>query len=470
MSGVIVDRQRSASTDAVLLLTLYALEACALLMAIGLHGHGQAAGLLDLSSRGSRLFAGASIGAAVASGLLAWRARRYFPGHTRAFWMTVGMNLVTLAFAGTSAEIVLRATVTRKPQGEFIGGRLLPPRRWNDVAAWNRELLTRNPSNISYFIADDLLGWTIGPGRVSKDGVCASSVEGIRSADPSVVYLRTRPRHRIALVGDSFTFGLEVPFADSWGHLLETRLGAETQVLNFGVDGYGFDQAYLRFQRDVRPVAPDVVVFSFIYHDLERTMAVYNFIDFPEWGFPFSKPRLVLEEDDTLKVVNAPLLKPEDLFSRPSIDALPFLDLDARYRSEEWQPTWFDGSFVLRLLFSSFRTTRAVDPRNSHDAMLALNAEIVATFAHTVRSDGGIPLVVCFPGRTAFDVRATRLREEVLARFRAKGVAVVDTTPCLSRLGVEALFIPDRPHYSPAGNEAAADCLLPMVREALARR
>src|SRR5262245_49768558 len=136
---------RAASTDVVLVVTLYALEASALLIAIGLHGHGQAAGLLGLSSRGSRLFVGASVSAALASVLLAWRARRYFPGRARTFWMTIGMNLLTVAFACVSAELILRATVTRKPQGEFLGSRLLLPRRWSDVSAWNRELLGRNP-------------------------------------------------------------------------------------------------------------------------------------------------------------------------------------------------------------------------------------------------------------------------------------------------------------------------------------
>ena len=449
---------RSASTDAVLLVTLYALEACVLVAAVGLHGHGPTTG---------RLLAVASTGAVLASGLLAWRARRYFPGRARTFWMTIAMNLVTVVFAGASAEIVLRLTATRKPQGEYIGSRLLLPRRWTDVAAWNRELLSRNPSNISYFIPDDRLGWTIGPGRTSKDGICSSSAEGIRSPDPSIVYLRTRPRHRIALVGDSFTFGLEVPFAQSWGHLLEKRLGAEVQILNFGVDGYGFDQAYLRFERDVRPTDPDLVVFGFIYHDLERSMAVYNFIDFPEWGFPFSKPRLVLGENGVLEPVNVPLLRPDDLFSRRSIDDLPFLDLDARYQSEEWQPKRYGWSYLLRLLFSSTRSMGAADPRNSKSAMLALNTEIVTAFSRAVRADGAIPLVVYFPSRSDFGVRPARLREEVFARFRAKDVAVLDTTPCLTTLGIEALFLPDRPHYSPAGNQAVADCLLPEVREIL---
>jgi len=49
-------------------------------------------------------------------------------------------------------------------------------------------------------------------------------------------------------VGDSFTFGQEVTYEESWGYLLEKALGSEFQVLNFGVAMYGVDQAYLRYE------------------------------------------------------------------------------------------------------------------------------------------------------------------------------------------------------------------------------
>jgi hypothetical protein len=59
------------------------------------------------------------------------------------------------------------------------------------------------------------------------------------------------------------------------------QLGPQVQVLHFGVDGYGVDQAYLRYQRDVRPWHPDLVILGFINHDLHRSLAVYSFVSFP---------------------------------------------------------------------------------------------------------------------------------------------------------------------------------------------
>jgi hypothetical protein len=41
----------------------------------------------------------------------------------------------------------------------------------------------------------------------------------------------------VAVVGDAYTFTLEVPFEDSWGSRLESALGSRIRVLNFGVEG-----------------------------------------------------------------------------------------------------------------------------------------------------------------------------------------------------------------------------------------
>jgi len=76
-----------------------------------------------------------------------------------------------------------------------------------------------------------------------------SSTEGLRSPRTNISFAARRPRHRVALVGDSFTFGMEVPYEDTWGAQLERALAGDVQVLNFGVDGYGVDQAYLRYRK-----------------------------------------------------------------------------------------------------------------------------------------------------------------------------------------------------------------------------
>lgn len=123
----------------------------------------------------------------------------------------------------------------------------------------------------------------MGPNRRSPDGWYFSSVEGIRSAGPNMRMADRTGRFRVALIGDSNAFSFEVPFDQSWGYLLERLLGDDVQVLNFGVDGYGIDQMYLRYRRDVRPWKPQVVLIGFIGHDLSRTMAVYPFVSF---GWP----------------------------------------------------------------------------------------------------------------------------------------------------------------------------------------
>ena len=64
------------------------------------------------------------------------------------------------------------------------------------------------------------------------------------------------------------------------GHHLERQLGPAVPVLNFGVDGCGLDQTYLRCRRNVRGWKPRVVLISLMGHELLRTMAVYPFVSF----------------------------------------------------------------------------------------------------------------------------------------------------------------------------------------------
>jgi hypothetical protein len=39
------------------------------------------------------------------------------------------------------------------------------------------------------------------------------------------------------------------------------------------------------------------------------------------------------------------------------------------------------------------------------------------------------------------------------------GVPFIDTTPCILEVGPDAGYLPNDPHYSPAGNAAIAMCL-----------
>jgi hypothetical protein len=113
---------------------------------------------------------------------------------------------------------------------------------------------------------DPELGWGPWPGRRVFDTFSQEVVPpGVR-----VTGVTAAPgARRVALVGDSFTFGHDVDDADTWAAGLARRR-PDLEILNFGVDGYGHDQAWLRTRRDVLPTRPSVVVLGFVHVDVLR--------------------------------------------------------------------------------------------------------------------------------------------------------------------------------------------------------
>ena len=354
------------------------------------------------------------------------------------------------------------------PRGLVFAKTVLQPHSWREVAARNEAVLARLRAEGSHLAPDPLLGWVLGPGRRSADGLYMSTVEGIRSARQGDTAAARRGGPRVALVGDSFTFGLDVRYEDSWGHRLERALGPDVQVLNFGVEAYGIDQAYLRYVRDVRPWRPKIVILGIIDHDLLRSMAVYFFLSFPGWDYPFAKPRFASEGGD-LRLLNAPLPSPDAIAVTPSIGELPFVEYDPGYRAEEW--TWrpLDRSYLHRFAVSKYRDL-VLPSRPPESQMLALNREIVRAFARRTRAEGSVPVVVYFPSDRNFRALAKdpRWRSVGQTMLDGSGVPYTDTTPCLTPLSPAERFPADgRNHFAPPANAAVAACLSDSVRALL---
>ncbi len=202
------------------------------------------------------------------------------------------------------------------------------------------------------------------PASADDDGaIYQSSAEGLRSPRAGLSFAALPARRRIAVVGDSFTFGLEVRYEDTWPHQLERALGPEFQVLNFGVDGYGVDQAYLRYRRDGLAWRPEIVILGVIDDDFRRTMCVYAFLCFPGFGMPFTKPRFVVSGQG-LAPLNLPLPAPEAAFAAPAVDALPFVDFDGSFDPVEWRRHFYDHSYAARFVLSRYRPWSSVRPRS----------------------------------------------------------------------------------------------------------
>jgi hypothetical protein len=462
------DRAAIPAPDVLLLVSLYLLEAAALLAEIAFTKKGTRAIPDFLSSPPGVVFLGASLALVATTAAIVHRYRTQTGHDPRRFALTVMLNLLPVLLLLATGELAVRLLSRSTPRGLTFMDTHLLPRRWSDVVARNEAILARAGESSSYLVPDHLLGWVVGPNRQSADGLKSSSAEGIRSARPGVVFADRPHRHRIALVGDSFTFGLDVSYEESWGSRLERALGPDAQVLNFGVEAYGVDQSYLRYQRDVRPWRPEVVILGVIDHDLWRSMAVYFFVSFPSWEYPFAKPRFVADGDQ-LVLLNVPLPSPRAILAAPSIRDLPFVEYDPGYREEDWQWRPLDRSYLYRFLASAYSGWWS-DPRSSHERVFALNAEIVRSFIHQARAEGSIPIVVYFPSDRDFRARAKDAGWRSLAQtmLRRNDIPHTDLTPCLAALDPAHRFPADgRSHYSPRANAAVAECLREGVSTAL---
>src|SRR5512147_1251033 len=107
-----------------------------------------------------------------------------------------------------------------------------------------------------YFCFDSDLGWCIRPNGVSKNGLFRANAVGLRG-DRDYAPQPPTGVTRIAVFGESFVHGDKVANEETWPHLLEIA-AADVEVLNFGVNGYGTDQALLRYRRDGVAYHPQV--------------------------------------------------------------------------------------------------------------------------------------------------------------------------------------------------------------------
>ena len=116
-------------------------------------------------------------------------------------------------------------------------------------------------------LGDPLTGWTNAPDVKRLENrklqtISHTSPQGLRGTR---AYSIEKPPGvlRVEVFGDSFAFGSEVGDDATYSAVLERSLPG-TEVLDFGVMGYGLDQALLLFRKEGPAFHPDVVVMGFV--------------------------------------------------------------------------------------------------------------------------------------------------------------------------------------------------------------
>lgn len=316
-------------------------------------------------------------------------------------------------------------------------------------------------------VLDSALGWRYRPGFASaSDHLTMQGLRGNREYDsvPPVGSIR------VAAFGDSFVYGNEVSDDDAWCAMLERRSN-DLEVLNYGVGGYGLDQAFLRFQNEGMALRPDVVLIGFAPDDLRRIVNVYRrFVSSLEW--PLAKPRFVLQEDGRLMHVPNPLPRAADyrrLMDHP-LAVRELGEFDAWYPSTIYEHPLYDVLASIRVTHAVWRrlSWRLWDPDrllkggvfNPRSSAFVLQVAVLRAFTTAVRDSGAVPAVVLLPDRASVE-SVRRDGEPVYAplrdALREHDVPIWDAASAFHAApGATTTLFAAGGHYSPAGNEVLA--------------
>jgi hypothetical protein len=299
--------------------------------------------------------------------------------------------------------------------------------RPSGLEKWPRYLAERDPA----------LGWP-GTRSLGHEELDASGSRRVPAfPDP-------RAPSCAALFGDSFTWGAEVPPEQAYGNVLAQKLGC--RVSNFGVEGYGTDQAVLRYER-LAPTAPFVVLGYYADNIVRNVNQERAFLTNEPFGL---KPRFVLEGD---RLALVPL---------PAIGLADYAHLDERAQAllphDYFRPGGPAGVTAMRFPFtlSVLRTLRhyriraalrgeasyAAFYEPSHPSRaLAVTAAIMERFVSGARARGQTPLLLLIPDVKDLErLRAGRpiTYQPLVDRLVARQLPVVSAAePLLKSLGAE---------------------------------
>lgn len=168
---------------------------------------------------------------------------------------------------------------------------------------------------------------------------------------------------RVAVFGDSFTWGANVPLKFSYTHLLE-ELVNDSEVLNFGVEATGIGVMYLRWKNEALNFRPDVVVFGIHIDDVARIQHCIH------------KPKFEVE-DGRLKITNFPPPSYETLaaqYKEPKIESyfLKHLIYNIRYFGGVDRKKYEHGFRVLDVMLDEIKEKSRAD--GTHFMVLVIPA------------------------------------------------------------------------------------------------
>ncbi|MBX3172519.1 MAG: SGNH/GDSL hydrolase family protein [Candidatus Eremiobacteraeota bacterium] len=203
-------------------------------------------------------------------------------------------------------------------------------------------------------------GWSISPNLrdvhcmpTHPDKFLNTNAHGLRGRR-EFAYAKNPGQQRLAVFGDSFTFGEEVSDDETYLAYLAEQF-PQAEIMNFGVRGYGYDQMLLYLKEEGVKYHPDVVLLAFNKLDLARDRLAFR---------DAAKPRFRLNNGQ-LELQNSPVPTAQQVmaaepFQLKMLDLLSLLATKLHGAEERRQ----ESEQLAGALLEEFdRTVRAIPAR-----------------------------------------------------------------------------------------------------------
>lgn len=278
----------------------------------------------------------------------------------------------------------------------------------------------------------------------------------------------------VSLYGDSFTYASDVEHEEAWSNRLSERLGC--RVANFGVGGYGTDQAYLRFEGNDADRA-QVTILGVFPTNVLRNLTRNAYFVFGVYPTSF-KPRFSYSGGELrqLPMPEVPVDRLDEYLESPE----KFIGDDLLMPGTRYGPTRVKFPFTLTLLRTSLHP-RVVswlrgrpswlnylspgDPSTGHEVLMG----IIDRFADECDKRRKRCAVLLFSTPNSYEYlkdRGVSAFHEIRGALEARGIGYVGLADEIAgRLGTgpycDLIASADTcaGHFNARGNELVADIM-----------
>lgn len=294
-------------------------------------------------------------------------------------------------------------------------------------------------------------------------------------------------RYKIKAFGDSFTEGVREP-TNSFEYAVEEQTG--WTCLNFGVSGYGPDQATLKYQNN--DAATEYTLLGILDENIGRSVNTLRGFYTLEESFR-AKPRYVIQSDGRIVLLPNPIRVASDLVKLKDpafVEELRRYDYWTQYyqslnapRELLWPATRtivphlnFFGGQGFQLLRATVRPSyEAALWRSRHYHLyepgstgIAVLAHITDEFTETARKRGETPLVLVFAARETMEIMRRFGRkpyQTLIDHLVERKVEFIDYGDrFVNRADLADLYIPNDGHFNATGNRLVAEEIVRRIR------